>query len=66
MIIAAPFPKGCPQLEHSFLPLTDLQDRNTNKPLQPVKGPGYMHLLIKKINKWRVPVLPSLQNLLPH
>lgn len=27
MIIAAPFPKGCPQLEHSFLPLTDLQER---------------------------------------
>lgn len=24
MIIAAPLPKGCPQLEHSFLPLTDL------------------------------------------
>lgn len=24
MIIAAPFPNGCPQLEHSFFPLTDL------------------------------------------
>lgn len=30
MIIAAPFPKGCPQLEHSFFPLTDLQERKTN------------------------------------
>lgn len=24
MIMAAPFPNGCPQLEHSFFPLTDL------------------------------------------
>lgn len=26
MIMAAPFPSGCPQLEHSFFPLTDLQE----------------------------------------
>lgn len=26
MIMAAPFPNGWPQLEHSFFPLTDLQE----------------------------------------
>ncbi len=28
MIMAAPFPNGCPQLEHNFFPLTDLQGRD--------------------------------------
>lgn len=31
MIMAAPFPNGCPQLEHSFFPLTDLQEGKRQK-----------------------------------